>query len=101
MVHLIERTNWSLESGISAAFQDNFPDPATKARRLIPDYYRYDGGAFSVFKYRFNSKLNVEAAARYDFSRYDAYKYYDSDKWNENYADIFPQFFVSESEAEL
>ncbi len=97
LVHLIERTNWSLESGISAAFQDNFPDPATKARRLIPDYYRYDGGAFSVFKYRFNSKFNAEAAVRYDFSRYDAYKYYDSDKWNDNYADIFPQFFVSES----
>ncbi|MCD1116205.1 TonB-dependent receptor [Chryseobacterium turcicum] len=97
LVHLIERTNWSLESGISAAFQDNFPDPATKARRLIPDYYRYDGGAFSVFKYRFSSKLNAEAAVRYDFSRYDAYKYYDSDKWNTNYADLFPQFFVSES----
>lgn len=97
LIHLIERSDWSLESGISAAFQDNFPDPATKARRLIPDYYRYDAGAFSVFKYRINSKLNAEAAVRYDFSRYDAYKYYDADKWNDNYADLFPQFFVSES----
>lgn len=97
LVHLIERSDWSLESGISGSFQDNFPNPATKARRLIPDYYRYDAGAFSVFKYRFNSKLNAEAAVRYDFSRYDAYKYYDSDKWNDNYADIFPEFFVSES----
>lgn len=97
LVHLIERSDWSLESGISGSFQDNFPNPATKARRLIPDYYRYDAGAFSVFKYRFNSKLNAEAALRYDFSRYDAYKYYDSDKWNDNYADIFPEFFVSES----
>ncbi|MBV6878463.1 TonB-dependent receptor [Epilithonimonas ginsengisoli] len=97
LVHLIERSDWSLESGISGSFQDNFPDPATKARRLIPDYYRYDAGAFSVFKYRFNSKLNAEAAVRYDFSRYDAYKYYDADKWNDNYADIFPEFFVSES----
>lgn len=97
LVHLIERSDWSLESGISGSFQDNFPNPATKARRLIPDYYRYDAGAFSVFKYRFNSKLNAEAAVRYDFSRYDAYKYYDADKWNDNYADIFPQFFVSES----
>lgn len=97
LVHLLERSNWSLESGISAAFQDNFPNPATKARRLIPDYYRYDGGVFSVFKYRFNSKLNAEAAMRYDFSRYDAYKYYDSDTWNDDYAELFPQFFVSES----
>ncbi|MBN9336584.1 MAG: TonB-dependent receptor [Chryseobacterium sp.] len=97
LVHLIERLNWSLESGISGSFQDNFPDPATKARRLIPDYYRYDAGAFSIFKYRFSSKLNAEAAVRYDFSRYDAYKYYDSDKWNDNYASQFSEFFVSES----
>ena len=97
LVHLIERSDWSLESGISGRFQDNFPNPATKARRLIPDYYRYDAGAFSVFKYRFNSKLNAEAAVRYDFSRYDAYKYYDADKWNANYADIFPELFVNES----
>jgi iron complex outermembrane receptor protein len=97
LVHLIERSNWSLESGISGTFQDNYPNPSTKARRLIPDYYRYDAGAFSVFKYRLNTQLNVEAGARYDFSRYDAYKYYDSDKWNANYADTFPQFFVNES----
>lgn len=97
LVHLIERSDWSLESGISGSFQDNFPDPATKARRLIPDYYRYDAGAFSVFKYKFSPKLNAEAAVRYDFSRYDAYKYYDSDKWNANYAEQFPSFFVSES----
>lgn len=97
LVHLIERLNWSLESGISAAFQDNYPNPATKARRLIPDYYRYDAGAFSVFKYRFNSKLNAEAAVRYDFSRYDAYKYYDADKWEANFASLFPEFFISES----
>ncbi len=97
LIHLLERGNWSLESGISGTFQDNFPNPATKARRLIPDYYRYDAGAFSVFKYRFNSKLNAEAAVRYDFSRYDAYKYYDSEKWEANYQDTFPQFVVSES----
>lgn len=97
LVHLLERGNWSLESGISGKFQDNYPNPATKARRLIPDYYRYDAGAFSVFKYRFNSKLNAEAAVRYDFSRYDAYKYYDTDKWEANYQELFPEFVVSES----
>lgn len=97
LVHLLERGNWSLESGISGNFQDNYPNPATKARRLIPDYYRYDAGAFSVFKYRFNSKLNAEAAVRYDFSRYDAYKYYDTDKWEANYQELFPEFVVSES----
>lgn len=101
LVHLLERSNWSLESGISGSFQDNYPDPRTEARRLIPDYYKYDAGAFSVFKYRFNSKLNVEAAARYDFSRYDAYKYYDETNWNANYADVFPDFFVKKSDSRI
>ncbi len=101
LMHFIERKNWSLESGISATFQDNYPNPATKARRLIPDYYRYDAGAFSVFKYRFNSKLNAEAGIRYDFSRYDAYKYYDEHEWEEYYADIFPEFFIRESDSRV
>lgn len=99
--HLLERGNWTLESGISGAIQDNFPDPATKARRLIPDYYRYDAGIFSVFKYRFSPKINVEAGARYDFNRYDSYKYYDGSEWDEKYADTFSQFFVSENDSRV
>ncbi|CAA7386857.1 TonB-dependent receptor [Chryseobacterium fistulae] len=99
--HLLERENWSIESGISAGFQDNYPNPATKARRLIPDYYRYDAGLFSVFKYRFNSKLNAEAGVRYDFSRYDAYKYYDESEWKDKYAAIFPQFYVQKNDSRI
>lgn len=94
--HVIERGDWSLESGISGGFQDNFPNPATEARRLIPDYYRYDAGIFSVFKYKFNDQLNAEVGARYDFSRFDAYKYYDKSAW-EKFATQFPQFLVKES----
>ncbi|ACU07139.1 Outer membrane hemin receptor [Flavobacteriaceae bacterium 3519-10] len=96
LFHLLERGNWSLESGISGSAQINFPDPATEARRLIPDYYRYDAGIFSVFKYSFTDKLNAEVGARYDFSRYDAYKYYDKSAWL-NYAEEFPEFVVQES----
>lgn len=96
LFHLLERGKWSIESGISGGVQDNFPDPSTQARRLIPDYYRYDAGIFSVFKYSFGNKLNAELGARYDFSRYDAYKYYDKSAWM-SYADEFPEFFVQES----
>ncbi|WP_419870024.1 TonB-dependent receptor [Chryseobacterium sp. CT-SW4] len=101
LTHLLERGNWSLESGISGGFQDNYPNPATKARRLIPDYYRYDAGVFSVFKYRFNSRLNMEAGARYDFTRYDAYKYYDASEWNSKYANVFPEFFIQENDSRV
>lgn len=101
LIHEIERGHWSLESGISGSFQDNFPNPATKARRLIPDYYKYDAGIFSVFKYKFNSKLNAEVGARYDFSRFDAYKYYDETEWEDKYANAYPQFYISKHDSRV
>lgn len=94
--HLLERGKWSLESGISGRMQDNYPNPATEARRLIPDYYRYDAGAFSIFKYTINPKVDVEAGIRYDFNRFDAYKYYDRSAWD-TYITLYPQFFIKES----
>ena len=96
LTHLLERGNWSLESGISGGIQDNFPNPETEARRLIPDYYKYDAGIFSIFKYKFNEKMNAEAGLRYDFTRFDSYKYYDKSSWLK-FADIFPEFFINES----
>lgn len=95
--HLLERGNWNLESGISGSFQDNFPNPETKARRLIPDYYKYDTGIFSVFQKRFSEKFNFEAGLRYDINIFDAYKYYDSSDWEARYANFFPEFEVLES----
>ena len=69
--HLLNKDNWSLESGIDGTYQNNYSDPATKARRLIPNYDKYAGGVYSIFKYKFNLKWNTEASARYDFNRYD------------------------------
>lgn len=92
--NLLERENWKLETGVSGALQDNYPNPETKARRLIPDYYRYDGGIFSVFEYKFNPKITTEIGARYDYNFYDAYKYYDESEWDMRFAQQFPQYFV-------
>lgn len=33
--HLLNKDNWSLESGIDGTYQNNYSDQATKARRLI------------------------------------------------------------------
>lgn len=96
VTHLFERENWKLESGISGSLQNNFPDPITETRRLIPDYKRYDGGVFSVFEYRFNPKFRAELGARYDYNYYDAYKYYDETDWK-RFSKMFPQYFVKAS----
>jgi len=91
---LLEREKWSLETGIDAGFQNNYSDPATKARRLIPNYDKYSAGAYSVFKYKISPEFNFEAGARYDFTRYDVTKWYDKSDWEKLYADAYPQFYV-------
>lgn len=95
--HLLERKSWNLESGISGSFQDNFPNPETKARRLIPDYYKYDVGVFSVFQKKISEQFNFEAGFRYDLNIFDAYKYYDSTEWETRYANNFSEFEILES----
>ncbi|MDH6250795.1 iron complex outermembrane receptor protein [Chryseobacterium sp. H1D6B] len=95
---LLEREKWSLETGIDASFQNNYSDPATKARRLIPNYDKYAAGVYSVFKYKISSDLNLEAGARYDFTRYDVTKWYDKSDWESRYADAYPQFYVKTNE---
>ncbi len=95
--HLLERSNWQLESGLNLSVQDNYPNPETKARRLIPDYYRYDAGAFTHFRYDISEKLKAEAGIRYDLNIWDAYKYYDESEWEERFAGLFPQFVIQET----
>ncbi|MCT3648122.1 TonB-dependent receptor [Elizabethkingia anophelis] len=97
--HLLNKDNWSLESGIDGTYQNNYSDPATKARRLIPNYDKYAGGVYSIFKYKFNSKWNTEASARYDFNRYDVQKWYDTSDWNSRYAALYPEFKVKEDKS--
>ncbi|PZU79773.1 MAG: TonB-dependent receptor, partial [Chryseobacterium sp.] len=91
---LLEREKWSLETGIDASFQNNYSDPATQARRLIPNYDKYSAGIYSVFKYKITPELNAEAGIRYDYNYYDVTKWYDKSDWEKYYADTFPQFYV-------
>ncbi|WKS94716.1 TonB-dependent receptor [Riemerella columbina] len=78
--HLLQRKNWDLQTGLVGAFQVNFPDPKTERSRLIPDYHKYDAGAYAIFKYQLKS-WQWEAGARYDYNFYDAYKYYLNQDW--------------------
>ena len=92
--HLLEREKYSLETGISASYQNNYSNPETETRRLVPNYDRYAAGLYSVFKYKISQNLNAEAGARYDYTFFDIDKYYNLSDWNELYAAQFPQFEV-------
>lgn len=94
---LLEREKWSLETGTDGSFQNNFSDPATEARRLIPNYDRYNAAVYGVFKRKINSKISAELGARYDFVRFDVSKWYDKNDWENRYAQDFPEFFVRQN----
>lgn len=72
-----------IQAGIQLQYLDNFADPATGVRRLIPDYERYDLCAFITSEWKLNNDYLLEAAMRYDYNRIDAQKFYRIIAWNE------------------
>ncbi|MBW8361111.1 MAG: TonB-dependent receptor [Kaistella sp.] len=90
---LIERENWELETGIDFVYQYNYSTPETQARRLIPNYTKYSGGIYSVFKYRISPEINVETALRYDITKFSVKKWYDESDWTNLYAADFQEFY--------
>lgn len=92
--NLIERKNWNLETGIDLSYQNNYSTPETQARRLVPNYNKYSGGIYSIFKYKFSPKFNVEGGLRFDKTQYQVKKWYDESDWTHLYAADFSQFYV-------
>ncbi|MEK9613322.1 MAG: TonB-dependent receptor, partial [Flavobacteriaceae bacterium] len=88
----------NLKTGLLSRYQNNFAEPNTGVRRLIPDYKKYDLGVFSILNYRPNNQWIFEAGARFDFSYLDVYKYYRTSFWEfRNYDELFPELVVREN----
>lgn len=77
------KEKYQLHVGLLGRYQENFANPATGVRRLIPDYDKFDAGAFAIGEYRINNQLLFEAGVRYDFTRIDAKKFYQTSRWEE------------------
>ncbi|WP_340198709.1 TonB-dependent receptor [Ascidiimonas sp. W6] len=89
-------------TGILVRYQDNFANPATGVRRLIPDYQKFDAGIFFSNSYAFSSKLIVDAGFRYDFNRIDAKKFYLNSRWEERgYEEDFGDIVTQNLESQL
>ncbi|MDX1314480.1 MAG: TonB-dependent receptor [Eudoraea sp.] len=74
---------YELQFGLLGRYQDNFANPDTGVRRLIPDYEKYDLGAYITGEYRIGNSWTLEGGARYDFNRIDAQKFYRVSRWEE------------------
>ncbi len=96
-VNLDANLDRKVNFGVLGRYQDNFADPDTGVRRLIPDYEKYDFGVYATTEWRLNDDLVVDAGIRYDFNRIDALKFYRKSRWEERGYDVdFPDIIVEE-----
>jgi iron complex outermembrane recepter protein len=89
--------NWRLKSGLNLGYQNNFANPKTGVRPLIPSYEKLDAGLYGIAVYKFDSATSLESGIRYDFSTIEATKYYLKSRWTERgYDTEFSHFIVDE-----
>lgn len=69
--------------GITGVYQNNFANPLTGVRRLIPDYDKFDLGIFGIANYDVNDKLTANFGLRYDVNHINAKKFYLKSRWLE------------------
>lgn len=83
------------KTGLMTRYQNNFADPSTGVRRLIPDYERYDIGAYAIADYQVNDQLLIEAGARFDYTFIDALKFYQISFWeSRGYDQLFSDIVI-------
>ena len=100
-VTLDSKNNISYNFGVNAGYQNNFA-ANTGVRRLIPDYDKYDLGAFIVSELKLNNDLSLDFGLRYDFNQIDAKKYYLTSRWNErNYESDFGNIVIDDLGTQL
>ena len=93
-----EYHDWNLKSGFVGSFQNNYANPATGVRPLIPNYDKLDAGVYGIASHNFAETLTFDTGIRYDFSTIQATKYYLKSRWDErNYSPEFDEFKVGES----
>ncbi|GAA4230670.1 TonB-dependent receptor [Postechiella marina] len=85
--------NLKLNTGILLRYQNN-EAISTGVNPIIPDFDKYDVGAYTTGTYNLNLNSEISAGLRYDFSRIEATKRYRVTDWNEtyNYDELFPEF---------
>ena len=94
-VVLDSKPGHKIKFGALGRYQNNFPDPDTGVRRLIPDYDKYDLGAYLINEWKVTDNTIIDAGMRYDFNRIDAKKFYKNSRWEERgYEDDFSDFVI-------
>ena len=73
--------SFSWKTGLKFTFQDNYSDPETGVKRLIPDYLRSEIGGYFLTSYIPSNIFQLEFGLRYDYDLISAKKYYYIKTW--------------------
>ncbi|MEW4922517.1 TonB-dependent receptor [Algibacter sp. 2305UL17-15] len=88
--------------GIHTRFQNNFANPETGIKRLIPDYDKYDVGVFAISNLKLKENTILDFGLRYDFNRIDAKKWFLESRWEErNYNNDFSDIVIKTENAQV
>ena len=86
----------SFKVGVVGSYQSNFA-PDTGVRRLIPNYDKYDLGAYLVADYQLDDQWLFEIGARFDHTQMDVFKFYRKSFWeSRNYDQLFADLVVED-----
>ena len=92
----------NLKAGLMVRYQNNFADPDTGVRRLIPDYDKYNLAVYAIADYKVNEQWLIEAGGRFDYVYMDVFKFYRTSFWeSRNYDQLFPEIVVEELENQI
>jgi iron complex outermembrane receptor protein len=95
-------SDYQLKFGLLGRYQNNFANPDTGVRRLIPDYDKYDFGVYTTGELRLNDNTNLDLGFRYDFNRIDAKKFYQTSRWEERgYDEDFSDIIIEDLGTQL
>jgi iron complex outermembrane receptor protein len=96
------RMDFKANGGLMLRYQNNYANPDTGVRRLIPDYDKYDAAMYALGKYYIGEDWVLEAGMRYDFNHLDAKKFYRKSLWEaREYNILYPEFEVREVGAQI
>lgn len=89
--------SFDFKTGVMGRYQNNFANPDTGIRRLIPDYNKYDFGIYGVLDFKINERLQSEGGFRFDYTYMDVLKYYRNTFWEDRGYDVlFPELVVEQ-----
>ena len=92
-----EKSNWSIDSGVFFQIQDNYSNPDTGTRRLIPDYLKTELGTYFTAGFTPSNNLGLAFGLRFGHQNNHVKKYYKNKRWKEeNYQEKLGSFVIKE-----